>query len=361
MRLVDLRSSAPTPTLQVVVQASAGAELLRLIGVLYSDQPTEYDVGQERLDRIRGTVPEQLAGDIRAFRVTADGKDFLVLSLLAAELPDPGGVEELVAALREDPGRSWRLLVTHLARDLDDAEHLAEQLLAGDPGTTATAVATIRAQVAAGAGPPALRELLGWGPEEHGRRLTSIIERFEQVVWRDLRDEAMGPIRRDVEHRNDLLAAGADPTGVIVDATNGYEPPDDAGLRRIVMLPSYWMRPWLVIGHHGNDVEVISTVVADEFLILPSEAPPPALIKLAKALSDERRLRLLRRMASGPVSLAEATEALDVTKATAHHHLSILRQAGLVSMRGTGRATRYALRTDPADAAKDALSSYCCP
>jgi DNA-binding transcriptional ArsR family regulator len=165
----------------------------------------------------------------------------------------------------------------------------------------------------------------------------------------------MGPIRRDVAHRNERLATGADPTAVVVEATNGYEPPDDAGPRRIVLLPSYWMRPWLVLGHHGTDTEVISTVVADQFLVLPSEAPPPALLKLAKALSDESRLKLLRRMASGPISLTEATDALDVAKATAHHHLSILRQAGLVSMRGTGRSTRYALRTDPA--ARDALST----
>jgi DNA-binding transcriptional ArsR family regulator len=356
MRLVDLRSSSPAPTLQVTAQASAAAELLRLIGVLFSEEPREFDVGQERLDRIRASLSVELTTEIAELRATDDGKGFLILSLLAAELPDPGGVQELLDTLREDPAISWRVLVAYLSDKLDPGPELAGRLLDGDEA----ALQRLRELVDEAGGEPELTALLDSDPDEHGKRLASIVERFEEEVWRGVEDEAMGPIRRDVDHRNERLATGADPTAVVVEATNGYEPPDDAGPRRIVLLPSYWMRPWLVLGHHGTDIEVISTVVADQFLVLPSEAPPPALVKLAKALSDESRLRLLRRMASGPVSLTEATEALDVTKATAHHHLSILRQAGLVSMRGTGRSTRYALRTDPADAARDALSAYCC-
>jgi DNA-binding transcriptional ArsR family regulator len=358
MRLVDLRSSAPAPTLEVLVQASAAAELLRLIGVLSSDDPREYDVGQERLERIQRSLPEDLAADIAALRITGDGKDFLILSLLAATLPDPGGVDELVTALRHDPAMSWRMLVAHETQRFDTDPGLGTRLMDGDPHAFEQLRALVETSDEGSA--ERLAEMLTADPEEHGRRLADVVERFDQVVWSDLEDEAMAPIRRDVEHRNERLAAGIDPATVIVEATNGYEPPDDPALRRVVLLPSYWMRPWLVVGQHGADLEVISTVVADEFLVLPSEAPPPALLKLAKALSDESRLRLLRRMASGPISLSEATAALDVTKATAHHHLSILRQAGLVSMRGTGRATRYALRHDPADAARDALASYCC-
>ena len=353
--VVDLRRGSPTPTMTVTARASAAAELLRLIGALFSEEPTDYDVGRDRLDRIRDSVAPDLREQIERLRVVDDGKDFLLLSLLGAELPEPGGVDELIAALREDPALSWRLLVTQYAQKFDAAADLASRLMSDDQG----AFDELRALADKAGDDQDLATLLDADPNEHGRQLAEIVERFNDEVWRDLEDEAMGPIKRDVAHRMERLESGDDPTSVIVEATNGYEPPDDAGLQRIILLPSYWMRPWLVIGQ-ALDAEVISTVVADEFLILPSEAPPPALLKLAKALSDESRLRLLRRMSSGPVSLSEATESLDVTKATAHHHLSILRQAGLVSMRGTGRATRYALRHDPADAARDALSSYCC-
>ncbi len=354
MRLVDLRSSAPAPTLQVVVQASAAAEMLRLLGVLYTEAPGEYDVGKDRIEALRATLPSDLVEEIDDLR--CGDQDYFLLPLLAAGLPDPGGVEELLTALDQDPASSWRLLLGHAAQSKESlGPELAARVLAGDDD----AVAQAREELA-DEDDDEVRALLAIDPEEHGRRVARIVERFDAEVWQAVAAEAMGPIKRDVEHRTQRLAAGADPQTVIVEATNGYEPPEDAGLRRVVLLPSYWMRPWLVIGHAGADTEVISTVVADEFLVLPSEEPPPALVKLAKALADESRLRLLRRMASGPISLSEATEALDVTKATAHHHLSILRQAGLVAMRGTGRATRYTLRSDPADAARDALSEYCC-
>jgi DNA-binding transcriptional ArsR family regulator len=145
----------------------------------------------------------------------------------------------------------------------------------------------------------------------------------------------------------------------VLEATNGYALEEDPSIRRILLLPSFWLRPWIIVDQLFDlDTLVLSTPVADAFVALPAEVPPPSLLKLSKALADEGRLKLLRRMSTGPVSLGEATEQLGVAKATAHHHLSILRQAGLVVMHGGGRSTRYALRIDPAEAAHDALAAY---
>ena len=357
MRLVDLRSTTAPTKLEVIPQASVAAELLRMIGVLWSSDPNEYDVGAARINELRQRAPVELSDRIQGLIRDEECKDFLILSLLAASLPDPAGIEELLTALDDDPAQSWRLLVAQEAQHLDAVDpDLGVALMDDDD----EAFASLRAWAEQDGGSDRLRDLLAADPSEHGRELRKIVTTFRDLIWEEVAEESMAPIRRDVAHRKERLADGADPVAVVVEATNGYEPPEDAGLRRLVLLPSYWMRPWLVIGHRGKGVEVISTVVADQFLVLPTEAPPPALLKLAKALSDESRLRLLRRMASGPISLTEATDSLDVTKATAHHHLSILRQAGLVSMRGTGRATRYALRQNPADTAREALNEYCC-
>ncbi|MBW2471479.1 MAG: helix-turn-helix transcriptional regulator, partial [Deltaproteobacteria bacterium] len=70
--------------------------------------------------------------------------------------------------------------------------------------------------------------------------------------------------------------------------------------------------------------------VADEFVDTDPEAPPSWLVNTYKALSDERRLRILRRLAEGDTSLEELTEMLGLSKSTVHHHISILRGAGLV-------------------------------
>lgn len=365
MRMVDLRSSGPTnPAPAVDVLSSSGAELLRLLGVLLTDAPGDFDVGAERLLALRERLDPALLEAARALSAGLDNGDeaqlgddmaFYNLSLLGALLPRPGGVDELLTLLRDEPTLAWRVLAArHLDGLCEDAGTLRRQLVLDEPG----AVEQVHALDVTAARAPVARFLHG-DAEAYGRALHGVVERVATELWPGLAEESMGPIERDVAHRRALLEAGTDPAQVVLEATNGYELADDPPGRRVVLLPSYWLRPWLMVGEfEGLDLEVVSTVVADEFLALPSEAPPPALLKLFKALSDEGRLKLLRRMTSGPVSLAEATEELGVAKATAHHHLSILRQSGLVLMGGEGRATRYSLRDDPASVTHEALSRY---
>lgn len=358
MRLVDLRSASEPTAPRVTARASSAAELLRLIGVLVDDDRREYDVGDARIAQIREQVPPTLLDDIRSLRAS-EGEDmrFLVLALLAAELPDPAGVEELVALLRADPELAWRAVLAHHVKDVDapDTPGLQRRVLRGD----ADAVGQVETLAEEGCCPVGAASLLTTPPDEYGRDLLDVVERFDVAVWRAHADEAMEPIRRDVEHRNQQIADGVDPAEVVLAATNGFELPDDPKIREVVLLPSYWFRPWLVVAHLDVDgLGVMSTPVADEFVALPSETPPPALLKLFKALSDEGRLALLRKLTDGPISLGQAAGELGVAKATAHHHLAILRQAGLVSLRGEGRSTRYALRGDPAAIAQEALAAY---
>lgn len=358
MRLVDLRDTPARSAPDVEVRASEAAELLRLLGaVVGEDDHSSYDVGAERLRAVRDRLPEGLLG--RARDVGAgDVRAFFTLSNLAARLEPPGDLDQLLAALDDDPTLPWRLLLSLEAFGAGwEAPATRRALAAGDPD----AVEAVRSCCAGddADAPDNVRALAGMDAEAHGREVASIVRAARGAVWDGVRAEAMGAIERDVAHRREQLTAGGDLAEVVLDATNGYVLEDDPGVRQVLLMPSYWLRPWLIVDHLVDlDRLVLSTPVADAFVTLPPEAPPPSLLKLSKALSDESRLKLLRCMSGAPVSLGEATDQLGVAKATAHHHLSILRQAGLVVMSGSGRATRYALRTDPATAAHDALAAY---
>ena len=356
MRMKDLRPNGVPNPVSLSVRASEAAEFLRLLGVLIDDDREGYDVGAERITRLRGEVPEDLLADLTDLD-GGSGVSFHVLSLLAADLPEPAELDELVVALTEDPGLGWRLLLAHHATgaDVADVEN-REAVVAGD----SEAIEAVVADLDASAEPPVgVAPLLACSPEEHGQRLLAAIDRL-RPLWEQLAGEAMSAITRDVAHRQAQLEDGVAVSDIVMAATNGYEVSGDPSVHRVVLLPSFWIRPWLVVGRRA-DAEVLTTVVAEEFLILPSQAPSPALLKLFKALGDESRLKLLRRMSSGPISLTEATGELAVAKATAHHHLSILRQAGLVAIGGEGRAARYRLREDPPDAAAAALADYLQP
>ena len=353
MRMVDLRPGPSSRELSLHVHASAGAELLRLIGVLVDIEGTDnYDVGPDRIEQLRRRLPDGALE--RLHRLDVVDNSFHVLSLLASELPAPCGVDELLDELDADPGVAWRLLLGHHAsRHQHGDRSLGERVSSGEPD----ALATVRSWDVSDDEP--LGQLLEVTPEAHGEQLTSTL-REVRPLWDELEAEAMGAISRDVAYRQGQLDAGQDVISIVLEATNGYELSPEPGVERVVLLPSYWIRPWIVLGAR-HDAEVITTVVADQFVSLPSEAPSPALLRLFKALADESRLRLLRRMSTGPISLPEATAELNVAKATAHHHLSILRQAGLVATRVEGRSSRYSLREDPPDAAREALAGYVRP
>lgn len=359
MRLVDLRGSTATASsTPVEVRASEAAELLRLIGVVVGhDDHSSYDVGAHRVAALRAELPDALFDRAQAIGGGED-RAFLTLSNAAARLPAPGDVDQLLTLLDTEPTLPWRMLLSIATQDLgwDDVAADAQALAEAD----AAALERLRERCDRDdQDSEGVRRLLATDPHDHGREIAAIVAGVRDAVWERIGPEAMAAIERDVEHRRARLTAGEDVATLVLEATNGYALEDDASVRRILLLPSFWLRPWIIVDQlHDVGTLVLSTPVADAFVALPAEVPPPSLLKLTKALADEGRLKLLRRMTTGPISLGEATDQLGVAKATAHHHLSILRQAGLVVMQGAGRSTRYALRTDPGEAALDALSAY---
>lgn len=106
--------------------------------------------------------------------------------------------------------------------------------------------------------------------------------------------------------------------------------------------------------------------MADEFINNNPDAPPSWLVRTYKALSDEKRLRILRRLSEGETSLDELTELLDISKSTVHHHISVLRGAGLVRVQishgASGKESHcYGLRDQAFGDASAFLESYIRP
>jgi len=60
-------------------------------------------------------------------------------------------------------------------------------------------------------------------------------------------------------------------------------------------------------------------------------------IEFAKALADETRQKIMSLCCCRWLSVGEIVDALDVSQPTVSHHLSLLRSAGLVSVRREGK------------------------
>ncbi|MEO7266469.1 MAG: metalloregulator ArsR/SmtB family transcription factor, partial [Candidatus Limnocylindria bacterium] len=138
-------------------------------------------------------------------------------------------------------------------------------------------------------------------------------------------------------------------------ATNGVEFAPRPGCDRVVMVPSFIGRP-LVAHLEVGEVLMIVYPVADESVSADIDTPPLRLVRLSKALGDEKRLRVLRTLAEGERTLMELADIFGVAKTTMHHHMIILRSAGLVAF-GVG-SKRYRLRQETVPDVGALLSGY---
>jgi DNA-binding transcriptional ArsR family regulator len=122
---------------------------------------------------------------------------------------------------------------------------------------------------------------------------------------------------------------GAAPAREIVEqVTNGIwiEPTPD--MRHVVLVPQYHCRPFNDFGEQQDGLLVLYPCDA---LPPPSGSPPTALLRLTRGLADDSRLRILRFLgASGPSTLTEVARFAHLSQPTVHHHLALLRAAGLV-------------------------------
>jgi DNA-binding transcriptional ArsR family regulator len=164
-------------------------------------------------------------------------------------------------------------------------------------------------------------------------------------------------LERDVAGRRGDDIAG-DPLGFIERATNGVRVIPEQRIRRIVLTPSYFGRPYNSLTKVG-DVQLICYPIADSSLGSADRLTPPnSTIRLYRALGDESRLRILKLLAEGDRYLTEIANELDLRKPTILHHLAVLRSAGLVTMTNEGNMTYYSLRHDRAEEAGVELRAY---
>ena len=162
---------------------------------------------------------------------------------------------------------------------------------------------------------------------------------------------------RDVIARRADDIAG-DPVGFIERATNGIRIVPEQRIRRIVMAPNYFGRPYNTLTKIG-DVQLICYPIADSSLGSADRLTPPnSTIRLYRALGDESRLRILKLLAEGDRYLTEIANELELSKPTIKHHLASLRSAGLVTVTDQGNMTYYSLRHDRAEEAGVELRAY---
>jgi DNA-binding transcriptional ArsR family regulator len=199
-----------------------------------------------------------------------------------------------------------------------------------------------------------LRAIIENDPATTAGWIVNTLREVNAVLEQSISD-SLPALRRDADEKRSLAHA-MDAPKLVETATNGVTFKMQPQITGVVLIPSKIIRPWTVIIEHEG-LRIFAYSVADEHLFADPDAPPSYLVDLYKALGDERRLRMLSILSEGDAGLMEIAERVDLAKSTAHHHLRVLRSAGLVRVT-VGETKSYSLRREGLPEAARLLDAY---
>jgi DNA-binding transcriptional ArsR family regulator len=121
--------------------------------------------------------------------------------------------------------------------------------------------------------------------------------------------------------------------------TQGYRYVPEPEAERVLLIPHVEPEPWLALAQHRSTRRIL-------FRARPSEGLAERATALGRALADPKRVEILTLLARGTDRVSGLVTVTGLTRSTVHHHLSQLREAGLVELEGNARAYRYAVAGD---------------
>jgi DNA-binding transcriptional ArsR family regulator len=184
------------------------------------------------------------------------------------------------------------------------------------------------------------------------RVLTAWEERFTPIESR-----VTAILERDYESRAADRASLA-PVDLIERTTNGIRWLPEGGVKRVILAPSYFSRPYNFL-MSASDFRLFGYPVSDEALEeVDPLAAPQAVVRLHRALGDETRLKILKLLAGRDLYLTEIAQQLELSKPTIKHHLALLRSAGLVTITEAGTVMYYSLRRNRLDDASADIKRF---
>jgi DNA-binding transcriptional ArsR family regulator len=266
------------------------------------------------------------------------------------ERPSLHHAADVVAAMRaEGPKPVLRWLFAEVSGAERALAPLIDRALEGDRA----ALAEIRSRLSETKHAPRL-EILD-DPESAFEALVSLLDgwaaRFAEIEPR------VGTILRKDYDLRAADRAGLTGSDLVERTTNGVRVVPEAGVRRMILAPSYFSRPYnFLLG--GEGWRFAGYPVADAAIDVDPMSPPAAVVRLHRALGDPTRLRILKLLAEKDLYLTEIAEILELSKPTISHHLVQLRVAGLLTAVEAGNVMYYHLRRERLDEATGDLRAF---
>lgn len=343
---------APFPPVRVV--SGPAFELIAELAAFTSGPArASLESGKQWIREVRALAGPELIRRVEGWGISLFA-ELVSLALDAGPPYEPARLVQHLRATRPAALRRRLLGAESVPNRAMVSDGAFERALAGD----ARARAEVRRALGADtASRRSVDRLLTAAPASVREDLASIVEAWAVRVLPAFWDRAATLIERDVEPKEGLLHVTG-PRDALRVFTNGVDVDPSDWATEVVVVPTVAMRPFIVPMETGERLILLCSVADESFDIDPS-APPRRLVQVATALGDELRLRILHELARGEASATELAERLGMDRTSLHHHLGILRSAGLVAVKAQGvHSWRYSLRADSVAGAGAALAGY---
>jgi DNA-binding transcriptional ArsR family regulator len=335
----------------VRVDAGTGYELvLGLRMFVDREDPSSYTVGPEWFGRVREVAGRELLSAIERY---SGGHEitFGYLLALVAGAEAPRDVEAFLAALGQTRPLELRRLL------------LGSRLRTYRGGATDKVIAAA-ADGDARAARDLLKTCLDWQREPYEHVLSVDADAAKECLLTACRGWYEAVLRPDEPATARALRRSARAARALADRlsldelvdslTRGVRYSPEPGIGRVLLVPHVVSRPWSIFTE-ADDTKILCYGVAESHV--SGDAPPDPLVAAYKALGDESRLRILRRLAEGPATLQELTDLTGLAKSTVHGHLLVLRTAGLAAT-DISKKSGYALRREVLAESAALLETY---
>jgi DNA-binding transcriptional ArsR family regulator len=328
-----------------------------LVGLCAFGLPEDYETYEASIARFENIRTRASAGLLNALRAMGSdsGKTWVNLLGLAVREPVARDVPALIERIEALPAIDLRLYLLgfHVPAYQESITPDALRRAAEGDVPAQDRLIADRSYFGGRAG-EMLRPLLAMDAEETRTVALRVLRGWYGEVFREEEATTVPILQRDAEAKR-RLASDMTPEALI-EAASGIQYTPDPSIRQVVLIPQLAMRPWVLLCEH-DDVRLFCYPVSDESLGADAGAPPGRLVRLHRALGDEKRLRMLKALATSSATLQELADRFGLPKSTAHHHLAILRAAGLVRVT-SDYERRYSVRRETLPDASRLVEAY---
>ena len=184
--------------------------------------------------------------------------------------------------------------------------------------------------------------------DESGERFLTALRAYYEVFFAE-EENRIRPVLEEGLERARNLADGMSFSDLLEELSQGVILEEIFKTSNLVLTPSFWGSPLLIIDQVAEDREIILFGARPlDASLVPGEVVPDALLRGLKALSDSTRLRILRYLSEEALTPSQLARRLRLRSSTVVHHLDVLRLATLVQFRigEHGKDRRYAARPE---------------